>query len=139
VAALFRGEAVSQQIKAAVRLRDGMRCTECGLTDRQHRRRFGRTLDVHRVTPGASYTVDGCTTLCRPCHSSKPKLPHGTRPPFRRRSGEVFPIGVKINPDLAAALEAFMKTSRRTKRAAVEMALEEYLRARDLWPPKAFP
>jgi hypothetical protein len=116
-----------------------MRCTECGLTDRQHRMRFGRTLDVHRVTPGVPYTVDGCITLCRPCHSGKPKLPYGTRPPFRRRSGEVFPLGTKINTDLAAALGAFMRTSRPkvSIRAAVETALEDFLRARDLWPPKA--
>ena len=61
------------EIKALVRFRDGMRCTECGLSNEGSLERFGRSLDVHRLTPGNPYTVEGCVTLCRACHMPKPK------------------------------------------------------------------
>ncbi len=56
------------EIKALVRHRDGYRCTECGMTARQHQRTYGRALEAHRVVPGSKYTVKGCRTLCRGCH-----------------------------------------------------------------------
>lgn len=61
------------EIKTLVRHRDGYRCVECGMTARQHVRRHGRTLDVHRIDPGSAYTMRGCVTLCQRCHKSKPK------------------------------------------------------------------
>jgi hypothetical protein len=66
------------QIKAAVRARDGHRCTECGMTAAEHRQRYGRTLDVHRLEPGKPYTIDGCLTLCRKCHGPKPRSRYGS-------------------------------------------------------------
>lgn len=65
------------EIKAVVRFRDDYRCTECGMSQRTHLRRFGRQLDVHRMIPGSRYAIaDGvCTTLCRPCHERKPRKP----------------------------------------------------------------
>lgn len=71
------------QIKAAVRTRDGHCCTECGTTSDQHRARYGRTLEVHRLKPGSEYTVDGCVTLCKPCHGPKPRRARGTVPVVR--------------------------------------------------------
>ena len=66
-------------IKAAVRDRDGYRCTKCGMTAAEHRERYrGRTLDVHRLSPGSEYTVEGCVTLCRKCHGPEPKQKSGT-------------------------------------------------------------
>lgn len=65
------------EIKAAVRARDGHRCTECGMTNEEHRKKIGRSLEVHRLTPGSPYTIEGCQTLCRYCHSSKPKRTYG--------------------------------------------------------------
>jgi hypothetical protein len=78
------------EVKAAVRERDGYCCTECGMTHAQHRARYRKTLDVHRLTPGGEYTLAGCVTLCRKCHGSKPRSPRGSSP---------F-LCVKINGDL---------------------------------------
>lgn len=48
------------------------------MTNEEHMERYsGRSLDVHRLVPGSDYTPDGCVTLCRKCHASKPKRPAG--------------------------------------------------------------
>jgi 5-methylcytosine-specific restriction endonuclease McrA len=67
-------------VKLAVRERDGNCCTECGMTKAEHIERYRRNLEVHRLTPGSVYTVDGCVLLCKECHRHKPRSPHGTRP-----------------------------------------------------------
>jgi hypothetical protein len=66
-------------IKAAVRLRDGHRCTKCGMTTAEHLERYGKILDVHRTTPGAIYAAGDCVTLCRACHAWEPKSRRGHR------------------------------------------------------------
>jgi hypothetical protein len=65
------------KLKAAIRLRDGMRCVVCDLTNEEHLAKFGRQLDVHRTSPGSVYTLDGCVTVCRPCHGGLPRTPRG--------------------------------------------------------------
>jgi len=64
-------------IKAAVRARDG-RCVHCGVTNEQHLAQYGRQLDVHRVTPGSVYTVEGTVAVCRACHGPQPRSPRGS-------------------------------------------------------------
>ncbi len=79
-------ESAPWAVKAAVRKRDGNRCTECGITAAEHIRLAGKTLEVHRLVPGSPYTVDGAVTLCRSCHGPKPKSPYrtrGSRPVFK--------------------------------------------------------
>lgn len=60
-------------IKEQVRARDNYRCTKCGITQARHVEIYNRILDVHRLTPGSEYTVDGCVTLCQFCHGPQPK------------------------------------------------------------------
>jgi len=55
-----------------------MQCTRCGMTDTVHRAKYRRTLDVHRITPGSLYTVEGCITRCKTCHASEPQREPGT-------------------------------------------------------------
>lgn len=63
-------------IKRAVRERDGG-CVGCGISNADHRARFGRMPDVHRRVPGSVYSVEGCVTLCRTCHGPQPKRRRG--------------------------------------------------------------
>jgi hypothetical protein len=65
------------EVKEAVRTRDGNACAECGMTNEQHNRTFGRSLEVHRNTPGSPYTVGDCSLLCQPCHRPKPVSARG--------------------------------------------------------------
>jgi hypothetical protein len=75
------------KVKSAVRERDGDRCTDCSMSNAEHKARFTRGLQVHRLKPGSAYTVDGCITLCRPCHWTRhraywamhPKSRHGRK------------------------------------------------------------
>jgi 5-methylcytosine-specific restriction endonuclease McrA len=115
------------EIKAIVRYRDGFCCTECGLTNDQHVQAHGRSLDVHRIVPGSEYSVDGCVTLCRRCHKSKPKSPRGSRPkPY---------VMVSLRPAIYEALVALAKKNHRPLRYEVELAVMELLESNGLWPP----
>ena len=59
-----------KQVKAAVRERDGYRCVDCGIN-----RSKLRKLDVHRLTTGSAYTLEGCVTVCIPCHRKRHASP----------------------------------------------------------------
>lgn len=98
--------------KAAVRDRDGYACVECGMTNEEHVATFGSILQVHRLVPGSHYTLDGCVTLCIPCHGPKPRSvckSKGERQshhacPF---PGSGVPVNLRIDPDLHALIPKF--------------------------------
>lgn len=69
-------------VREQVRARDECRCTECGMSQDNHRKQFGTRLHVHRIIPGTQYTMENCVTLCQPCHGPKP---HSKRHEPRRK------------------------------------------------------
>jgi hypothetical protein len=58
----------NEAAKRAVRIRD-KKCTECGMSNDEHKGRFGQSLHVHRL--GTEYKVEECVALCHPCHQAK--------------------------------------------------------------------
>jgi hypothetical protein len=115
------------QIKAAVRARDGFRCRLCGMGADEHASRFGRGLEVHRIIPGSDYTLDGCMTLCRPCHDLQPRSPRGFVQARRLELGLPFRFTVRIDAALVRAARAYAKDEMRTLRATVTLALRKFL------------
>lgn len=122
------------QIKEAVRKRDGYRCTECGMTREQHQKRYGCTLEVHRIVPGSAYTMEGAVTLCCSCHGPKPKRPRGTL----SKRGELALV-IDVEPALKVALDGWVAANRRTLKAQLTMLFEQALTAQGLWPPAVRP
>lgn len=115
------------EIKAMVRFRDGNRCAECGMTNEAHLIRYGRQLDVHRTTPGSEYTMAGCVTLCRPCHSRR-RSPKGTQ------DIEGFPLRFS-DARLARAIADRARRMRRSINQEILFTLEESVRRDGSWPP----
>jgi hypothetical protein len=100
-------------VKALVRHRDG-RCVECGMTNEEHVAKFGRQLDVHRIVPGSKYTLEGCVTLCRPCHGPQP----------RRSRNSILRVK---DPATAAAVLLHARRTGREPREVVCAALRSFL------------
>lgn len=108
-------------VKRGVRERDGMACVECGKTNADHVAEFGRSLEVHRVTPGSEYSTSPgvCVTLCRDCHATKPKRPRGSIERAYRTVSLPMPLWKAVE-ELAA--ERFMRPG-----VIVVQALLDYL------------
>lgn len=87
------------QVKAAVRKRDDGKCRDCGMSDEEHQKEFGKSLEVHRVIPGADYRVDICVLLCRKCHQNKPKTVQKAFWMDSSQSGALFIYMNLYNPD----------------------------------------
>lgn len=111
-------------IKEQVRERDGYRCVECGMTQEMHVIKHGRVLDVHRTTPGSYYTLEGCETLCRPCHRLKPRRKRG-----QIEHVDVTPqnICVRIDSNLLKELKHFAKSRGETIKSVIEQALTRHM------------
>lgn len=103
-----------QAVKRAVRQRDGQRCVECGMTDQQHRDKYGRSLDVHRKVPGSVYTIAGCETLCKRCHGPKPKQDPWETGAYER------PVMMRLSRTTIAALDRAARRLEITRTAVVE-------------------
>lgn len=67
-------------IKELVRLRDGYKCVQCGMTNEAHIARYGKSMDVHRRERGSRYTIDGCETVCKKCHAKRHDHDFGREP-----------------------------------------------------------
>lgn len=129
-----RGMMTREQVKQAVRERDGHVCTRCGMTADEHLERHGATLHVHRVEPGALYSVAGCVTLCTSCHGQEP-----------RRSGDATERDYASGPrkafhapaELFEAMDQYRlaTTPQPSEAAILRGALEHFLTVRGYWPP----
>lgn len=118
-------------VKGAVRARDGFRCVGCSMTNDEHRRRYGRELDVHRKTPGGLYAIDDCETLCRFCHGSKPKSNVGVT-----LNQHVHPhIGLTLSPETLELVDADALLNGHSRAAQIRLIIKEYYRSRGVLPP----
>ena len=127
----FSRRAEILRIKAAVRQRDGMRCTVCGMTNENHLAQHRQSLHVHRVVPGSLYTLSGCVSLCLADHAHAPRR--------KRKRGEKDldnrAIHVLISQPIRDALDAYLEGEEApTLTRAVETALKEFLAERGFWP-----
>lgn len=96
----------TSDIKAAVRQRDGYVCTKCGMTDAEHQSVYQQTLQVHRLTPGGPYTLDGCVTVCQGCHG---KLPKRKKAGIKKASrAGMTPMFIELSDEDAARLDALI-------------------------------
>lgn len=120
-----RGGMTRAQVVAAVRERDGWRCTKCGMTNDDHKRKTGRALQVHRTEPGKLYRVETCILLCRRCHGPEPRrergavdeegrggmmicLPFRYRAPLMRLKAKT---GLSITKILIRAMNAYLEAN----------------------------
>jgi len=69
------GKGWNERKKRRVRIRDQARCQNCGMTEPECLKEFGRVLDVHHIQPARSFespgprnAMENLTTLCRSCH-----------------------------------------------------------------------
>lgn len=64
--------------------------------------------------------------------AKKPPKPVDNR---ARKTGLTRVITIEVSMQLEEVLQAFCKTDRRTRRAIIEISLEEFFTKRNLWPP----
>ena len=59
-------------LREAVLKRDGYACVRCGMTDAQHREKWGRPITTdHKDKDRSHNTLDNLQTLCLRCHGGK--------------------------------------------------------------------
>lgn len=121
-----------QEIKDAVRKRDGCRCRGCGMSADEHLATYSRQLDVHRTVPGSPYSIDGCVTLCRKCHGPQPRLDPGARDLAHPRINVTHArLYADIPEDLKRRLDRMAQYHSRKIGAEVALALKRYLDAEE--------
>lgn len=91
------------KIKRQVRQRDGMKCVECGMTERVHREKYsGRNLHVHRIVADGAYSLENCETLCQGCHAKHRRQINGT---FKSLNPDVIILSVELDRETARRLK----------------------------------
>jgi 5-methylcytosine-specific restriction endonuclease McrA len=109
------------EIKDQVRQRDGMRCTQCGLTNDKHLEQVGKSLHVHRLQPGSYYSVEGCITVCGSCHGSQAQRKPG------ERDLEANRVVVSVRSDLYEKMRQLANHNGRPVGWEIRLALETHL------------
>lgn len=56
-------------LKEEIRKRDNYICQDCGISGKEHTKKFNEKLSVHHIDEdGTNNALDNMTTLCRACH-----------------------------------------------------------------------
>lgn len=64
------------KLRIKVLERDGYACVKCGMTDAEHKQKWGRPITVdHQDKNKKHNTMDNLQTLCLACHGRKDLLP----------------------------------------------------------------
>lgn len=81
------GPGWTQQKRETVRERDGRKCADCGMSEREHIEERGQKLHVHHITPARDIddpeernAVENLIALCGTCHLGKWEKIPGLRP-----------------------------------------------------------
>ena len=100
--------------------RDGYACVECGMTDDEHKAKWGRPITVdHKNRDRSNNAPENLQTLCLTCHGRKDFLPHLRVPKVpehkatilqRRADGDTFQ---EIANDLGFSVAAIWKWCKR--------------------------
>jgi hypothetical protein len=124
------------KIKAAVRERDGHKCTNCGMSNDLHRERWGTGVEVHRLVPGSLYSLEGCVTLCKTCHGKQPRKPRFAFDHAHGISGESN-VMLRFTDDLMESSEAYLNAQivRPKRNTLILTALRAFLAERG-YPPR---
>jgi len=63
------------ELKELIRKRDNYTCQDCGITQKEHKKKYNRILDVHHIDGDDVNNVkENMITLCRSCHNNTRKL-----------------------------------------------------------------
>lgn len=124
-----RGVFTVAQIKAAVRARDNWRCVDCQMSNAEHQQTTGKSLHVHRKSPGVEYTIEGCVTVCQACHVLRHQEIDKDKPaPSFERGEFLAPLGWRAMIDDASEV----LFGQRNRSALIRAAVLEYLKAKGL-------
>jgi hypothetical protein len=109
------------KIKRQVRERDGLRCTQCGLTNAEHLEQVGKSLHVHRLQPGSYYTVEACITVCASCHGSQARRKEG------ERDVEASAVLISVPYDIYEQFRQLAHNNHRPVGWEIRLAIETHL------------
>jgi len=65
------GPEFNEDLKEKIRARDGYRCQLCGMSEEEHKKKFGESLNVHHIDYNKKNNCpSNLITLCRRCHAA---------------------------------------------------------------------
>lgn len=121
------------KIKRLIRERDGYKCTECGMTNEEHKSRYGKSLDVHRKTPGSTYAFSNSVTLCKKCHGPKEKGKWTDASQIFANRWNQKQLNCRIDSAIFECLVAFCESRGEEMHKVIDLAIRRHI---DSPPPQ---